>query len=317
MGAGLTLPGADSFFSDGFWSATVVRQPNSGSDLIMRAVGDLLDSNHYRFGWSQQGGGTLFIDRVDDGVRTRLGSAGGFFQLIGRPFVIEAGASGPDLELRMWEEGDPRPDGPQVTATDGTYETGFNGIFARAQSEGSITVAYDDVSFTPSLGARNFSTRLLVSGQSGRVESIGPSGGVDALLRDAVVVDQWIQIRVEIDLDADTQSIYYDNQLVITKSWTEGLDGGGSRSLGALNLAGGGSSEVFYDDMSVTPEEPGEECDPCDMNCDGDVNAFDIEPFLDLLFGGGEPCSSCTGDTNGDGAVDAFDIEPFLSCLFP
>ncbi len=26
-------------------------------------------------------------------------------------------------------------------------------------------------------------------------------------------------------------------------------------------------------------------CDPCDMNCDGDINAFDIEPFLDLLFG--------------------------------
>ena len=58
-------------------------------------------------------------------------------------------------------------------------------------------------------------------------------------------------------------------------------------------------------------------CDPCDMNCDGQVNAFDVEPFLDLLFGGGEPCNSCTGDVSGDGNVDAFDIEPFLSCLFP
>jgi hypothetical protein len=25
------------------------------------------------------------------------------------------------------------------------------------------------------------------------------------------------------------------------------------------------------------------------MNCDGTVNAFDIEPFLELLFGGGDP----------------------------
>ncbi len=25
-------------------------------------------------------------------------------------------------------------------------------------------------------------------------------------------------------------------------------------------------------------------CDPCDMNCDGDINALDIEPFLNCLF---------------------------------
>ena len=59
------------------------------------------------------------------------------------------------------------------------------------------------------------------------------------------------------------------------------------------------------------------ECDPCDMNCDGDINAIDIEPFLDLLFGGGEACGICAGDVNGDGGIDALDIEPFLECLFP
>ena len=26
------------------------------------------------------------------------------------------------------------------------------------------------------------------------------------------------------------------------------------------------------------------DCDPCDMDCDGDVDAFDIERFLDCLF---------------------------------
>ena len=58
-------------------------------------------------------------------------------------------------------------------------------------------------------------------------------------------------------------------------------------------------------------------CDACDMNCDGDVDAFDIEPFLGILFGGDPPCGPCTGDVNEDGDVDAFDIEPFLNCLFP
>lgn len=59
------------------------------------------------------------------------------------------------------------------------------------------------------------------------------------------------------------------------------------------------------------------ECDPCDTDCDGDVDAFDIEPFLELLFGGGQPCGICSGDVDGNGVIDAFDIEPFLECLFP
>lgn len=60
-----------------------------------------------------------------------------------------------------------------------------------------------------------------------------------------------------------------------------------------------------------------------DANCDGEINAFDIEPFIAALF---EPqtyadnygCNwLCMNDVNGDGAVDAFDIEPFLGLLFP
>ena len=35
-----------------------------------------------------------------------------------------------------------------------------------------------------------------------------------------------------------------------------------------------------------------------------------------MMFNGAVPCNSCTGDMNGDGSIDAFDIEPFLNCLF-
>jgi hypothetical protein len=57
-------------------------------------------------------------------------------------------------------------------------------------------------------------------------------------------------------------------------------------------------------------------CDPCDANCDGDIDAFDIEPFIQLLVNpSAVPCAFCAGDTNGDGTIDAFDIEPFISCL--
>ena len=76
----------------------------------------------------------------------------------------------------------------------------------------------------------------------------------------------------------------------------------------ATEVAGTGVALISADD---------EVCDPCDMNCDGAIDAFDIEPFLDLLFQGPPPCAECTGDVNGDGVIDAFDIEPFLECLFP
>ncbi len=57
-----------------------------------------------------------------------------------------------------------------------------------------------------------------------------------------------------------------------------------------------------------------------DVNCDGAVDFFDIDPFLLALF---DPAAyaalypGCNnGDVNGDGGVDFFDIDPFLTCLF-
>ena len=85
---------------------------------------------------------------------------------------------------------------------------------------------------------------------------------------------------------------------------------GGTRNVVGTTGMGNGLVGLINTDPIVS-------CDPCDMNCDGMVNAFDIEPFLCILFQGCRPCDTCTGDVNGDGNRDAFDIEPFLECLFP
>ena len=59
-----------------------------------------------------------------------------------------------------------------------------------------------------------------------------------------------------------------------------------------------------------------------DVNCDGVINALDIEPFLVALFDpAGFPaqfpdCDIDNADINGDGTIDALDIEPFLGLLF-
>ena len=64
---------------------------------------------------------------------------------------------------------------------------------------------------------------------------------------------------------------------------------------------------VQADSLEFVPES--QACDPCDMNCDGIVNAFDIDPFIALLFDpNAVPCSAYAGDANGDGNVDFADF---------
>jgi hypothetical protein len=58
-----------------------------------------------------------------------------------------------------------------------------------------------------------------------------------------------------------------------------------------------------------------------DLNCDGELNAFDIDPFVLALtdpagYAAAYPhCYTELADCNEDGAVDAFDIDPFVDLL--
>ena len=58
-----------------------------------------------------------------------------------------------------------------------------------------------------------------------------------------------------------------------------------------------------------------------DMNCDGAVNSFDIDPFVLAMsdaaaYAAEYPdCNMNLGDMNDDGAVNAFDIDPFVANL--
>lgn len=60
---------------------------------------------------------------------------------------------------------------------------------------------------------------------------------------------------------------------------------------------------------------------PGDMNCDGNVDNFDIDPFVLALTSPAEYesvfpyCNLNNGDINGDGAFNNFDIDPFVQCL--
>jgi bacillopeptidase F len=73
-------------------------------------------------------------------------------------------------------------------------------------------------------------------------------------------------------------------------------------------------TEGGLDAFKIRVVDCGVTCEPCDANCDGVVDALDIEPFINILTNGGG-CSPCAADADGNGVVDAFDIEPFINCL--
>jgi hypothetical protein len=57
------------------------------------------------------------------------------------------------------------------------------------------------------------------------------------------------------------------------------------------------------------------------VNCDGQVNVFDIDPFVLALTNPEQyalmfpACHISSADANCDGEVNVFDIDPFVQCL--
>lgn len=89
---------------------------------------------------------------------------------------------------------------------------------------------------------------------------------------------------------------------------TIGQPDAGKLTGGTYTLEGG-----FWVSLPASP--PCNGFSPCDTNCDGSLNGFDIAGFADALHGAGSACSPCNSDANGDGSVNGFDIGPFVECL--
>lgn len=90
--------------------------------------------------------------------------------------------------------------------------------------------------------------------------------------------------------------------------------------VGRTNQNGNPAGAVYPAGLPITVV-PGSAFPPGDMNCDGVVNNFDIDPFVLALTDPGAyalqypDCDAANGDVNGDGVLNNFDIDPFVNCL--
>jgi hypothetical protein len=145
---------------------------------------------------------------------------------------------------------------------------------------------YDDAGAT-----NNWSTQVNFSSLTGMVTPEGLCGGTPVPL----VQDQWVEIRVEIDLDADTQEFYYDDQLVWECSWSEGVSGGGITSIAAVDLFANLATSVYYDDLSLINTT----IETCDFP--NDIPWVSVEPITGTTMPGESSIADVTFDSTGLG----------------
>ncbi len=93
----------------------------------------------------------------------------------------------------------------------------------------------------------NWSTQVSFDSATGIVLNEGAAGGQLPLIK-----GQWVEIRVVINLDTDTQTFFYGDDTLFTGSWTEGMSGGGILNINAVDLFANGASVAYYDDISLS-----------------------------------------------------------------
>lgn len=97
-------------------------------------------------------------------------------------------------------------------------------------------------------GPYAWSTQVAFDADAGEVRDFD-GDGVLPLIR-----DQWVEIRVDVDLDADTQSVYYNGQQLFSDSWSGHVQEPGVTSIAALDLYSDAASTIYWDDLLLTGE---------------------------------------------------------------
>jgi hypothetical protein len=96
---------------------------------------------------------------------------------------------------------------------------------------------------------QDWSMQLLVSTSSGTISDYNDAGMTLPLL-----TDQWVQIRDEINLDTDVQTVYYGGVQLQQCEWKDHCYPGGAQNVGCVDLYGGEDTTgtpMYYDDISI------------------------------------------------------------------
>lgn len=102
----------------------------------------------------------------------------------------------------------------------------------------------------------SWSVQVIFDGATGMVSN-EPSGADQGSA--PFVTDQWADLRLDVDLDADTQTFSYNGTVVYSGSWSNQFPNQttpGIAAIGAIDLFANTATEVYYDDIQIAPATP-------------------------------------------------------------
>lgn len=102
----------------------------------------------------------------------------------------------------------------------------------------------------PATAFGHWSLQLCFDGAAGLLRD-DLTGDCTASSTTPLVRDQWVEIRAVIDLNANTQTVYYNGTLFYTAPWSTHLGPEGTVALRAVDLFANTASSTFYDDLSL------------------------------------------------------------------
>jgi len=134
-----------------------------------------------------------------------------------------------------------------------------------------------------------------------------------------LIKGQWVEIRVEIDLETNLQKFYYGGILLYECPWTVM---GGPTSIGAIDLYANGSSTVYYDNLSlveiVTNLPPVALDDAYTTGEDTPLNVAEPGVLGNDSDANGDPLTAVLVTSSSDGVLElnadgSFSYEPNLN----
>lgn len=125
-----------------------------------------------------------------------------------------------------------------------------------------------------------------------------------------ISTDRWVELRVEINLDDNLYSQYYDGAVLTQDlSWTENVSDNGLPQIRCIDLYSAAVDGMLWDDL-VLEESGGCPC-PFDSDGGGAIDLQDLATLLSLF--GGPSDNPCIADTDGDGLIGLSELAQLLA----
>ncbi len=196
----------DPYYAEAFWrSAIRANTENSAPALGMRF--DTEAGRGYGFVADPSFGGFAILrcDGFPDCPILDTLDPEQFPFRLNEDWIIEAGAVGDELSLKVWRKDDPEPDDPQLTVVDATYSEGALavGVVHMPGVESRLSGTFDDIYFTHALCTQRSRLRA-------KCKVRNEANRIVAKLRGGVP-ERMVTFRLDGDPESDLKGAVDDN----------------------------------------------------------------------------------------------------------